>query len=85
MDDFISYYENRFSPLDEETNPTGMATASEKINLTKDPNGEGTLVIAADSYPANLFGKLVKGAVPGAPEEARAKAYAALEAMRAGK
>ena len=45
----------------------------------------GLNILYADGSRKNLFGKLVKGAVPGAPEEARAKAYAALEAMRAGK
>ena len=45
----------------------------------------GLNILYADGTRKNIFGKLVKGAVPGAPEEAREKAYAALEAMRAGK
>lgn len=62
VENFISYHENRFSPKDEVTNPNGMADASEKIDLRnwKDPNDTtGALVIAMDSYTANLFGKLV--------------------------
>jgi len=39
-------------------------------------------ILYADGTRKNIFGKVVKGSVPGAPEEARAKAYAALEEMR---
>lgn len=62
MENFISYYENRFSPKDEETNPTGMSTASEKIDLRNPMDSDdttGALVIAVDAYAGNLFGALV--------------------------
>lgn len=39
-------------------------------------------ILYADGTRVNIFGKLVKGSVPGAPEEARAKALGALEEMR---
>ena len=45
----------------------------------------GINILYADGSRKNIFGKLVKGSVPGAPEEAREKAYAALETMRAAK
>ena len=60
MEDFITYHENRFSPKSE-TNPNGMADASEKIDLKnwKDPEDTGALVIAVDGYTGNAFGKIV--------------------------
>lgn len=61
MEDFITYHENRFSPKSD-SNPNGMTDASEQIKLTTDPNGEGTLVIAVDSYTSNPFPALIAGA-----------------------
>lgn len=42
----------------------------------------GRNIIYADGSRKNIFGKMVKGSVAGAPEEAHAKAMAALEEMR---